>query len=94
MSKTRGELVVCDRCKDNSVFLKYEGEVGLSNYAGPGTRSKYENLPGTWIYDTHFGYLCPDCAEEFCTFLKEFFGVEKYERLAPAWKIEETENAD
>ena len=85
----KGRLITCDKCNKNTVFLKYLGDVGLSNLAGPGTREMYEDTPKTWIYDTKFGYLCPSCAKEFTKFLKEFFGEEKYAKLPPAWQIEE-----
>ena len=88
MSEQRGTLVTCDRCSETK-FLGYLGEVGLSNYAGPGTRPKYEDLPKTWVYDTHFGHLCPVCAKVFNDWMMDFFGYEKYKKIAPAWKIKE-----
>lgn len=89
MGAEKGKLITCDRCRDKTIFLKYLKEVGLSNYAGPGTRPEYEDLPKDWLYMTQCGYLCPDCAKEWCTFLKSFFGEEKYNQLAPAWRIQE-----
>ena len=90
MSESKGKLIVCDRCKDNTVFLKYLREEGLGNYGGPGTRSVYEDLPKAWLYPTTgFGHLCPTCAKEFCGFLETFFGEEKYSKLPPCWRIGE-----
>lgn len=91
MGSALGQMITCDRCKKNIVFLRWTKDVGLSNYSGPGTRSVYEDLPRTWMRDNGFGYLCPSCAKEFVTFLKQFLGEEKYESLAPVWRIEEEE---
>lgn len=88
MSEKSGKLITCDRCGE-TLFLKYTGEVGLSNYAGPGTRSTYEDLPKTWMHNSGFGHLCPFCAGVFVRWLKEFFGEDKYEKFAPVWKVEE-----
>ena len=88
MSEQLGKLITCNRCGETK-FLKRTGEEGLSSYACPGTRSTYEELPRTWIYDTKFGHLCPHCAEIFVRWLKDFFGQEQYEKVAYRWKIEE-----
>ena len=88
MSEQYGKLVTCRRCS-KSIFLKQTGEVGLSNYAGPGTRYTFEDLPGTWMDISSIGHLCPDCAKAFVDFLIEFFGAEEYGNLAPVWKLKE-----
>lgn len=88
MSEQYGKLVSCTRCP-TSIFLKQTGEVGLSNYSGPGTRFTYEDLPKTWMHVTSIGHLCPSCSKDLRRFLVEFLGEEEYEKLAPCWKIEE-----
>lgn len=88
MGEQLGKLVTCRRCTE-SIFLKYTGEVGLSNYAGPGTRATFEELPKTWMDNFTVGPLCPTCAKQLVSLFKDFFGEEGYKQLAPCWKIEE-----
>lgn len=88
MPEQIGKLISCTRCPTN-VFLKQTGTVGLSNYAGPGSRPVYEELPKTWMFVSGLGYLCPQCTRDMVSWLKNFLGEDKYEKLGPCWKIEE-----
>lgn len=88
MSERFGKLVSCTRCPKD-IFLERTGEVGLSNLAGPGMRSTYEDLPKTWMYIQGIGYLCPDCAKKLVDLFIDLFGEEKYHKFAPCWKVGE-----
>lgn len=70
MSEKKGKMVTCCRC-DNFIFLEYLGK-GQAD-GGYTTWDKYEDLPDTWLEDSRFGHLCPDCAEEFRLWANEFF---------------------
>lgn len=81
MSGTKGMMIRCCR-DDNFVFLKYLGKGDTDG--GYTTFDRYEDLPDDWLYDSRFGYLCPECAKEFKEFVNEFFNG----RVAPCWKLE------
>ena len=79
MSEVTGKLIGCARC-DSMIFLKLLEKVDMDG--GYSHYDKYQNLPKSWIYDSHFGYLCPDCAGFFADKMNEFFMGRP---LAPAW---------
>ena len=81
----RGKMIRCKR-DDNFVFLKYLGEKDLDG--GFSRYDNFEKLPEDWLYENEFGYLCPECAREFKTFMTNFFNGE----VAPCWKITEGDN--
>lgn len=87
MGAVKGKLVSCDRCGKN-IFLKYVGKEYGGNMSDPEGYERYEDRPKTWVHDTHFGDLCDDCSLDFNLILNEFFGPEKYNKIAPAWKVE------
>ena len=83
-SGQKGKMIICCR-DDNFVFLKYLGKGNADG--GYTTWDKFEDLPKEWLYDSRFGYLCPECAKEFKIFVNKFFNG----NLAPVWKLEEGE---
>ncbi len=83
MPRYEGCLVECSRC-GKTHFLKY---IGDGETDGGYTRwRKYEPLPEEWLNTIEIGYLCPICANEFRTFIKNFMGDDK--KIASAWKLE------
>lgn len=84
MSTQNGRLVTCDRCA-NFTFLKYVGKGETDG--GYTTWDKFEKLPEEWLYTSYFGYLCPDCADEFRAFVTEFMGG----KVSPEWKYKDWE---
>ena len=83
-SGQKGKMIICCR-DDNFVFLKYLGKGNADG--GYTTWDKFEDLPKEWLYDSRFGYLCPECAKEFKIFVNKFFNG----NLAPDWKLKEGE---
>lgn len=73
MPAVKGQLVTCTRCS-NHVFLKYLGKNETDG--GYTVWDKFEDLPKGWLYETEFGYLCPECAEEFKRLVTNFLGPE------------------
>lgn len=71
---TKGKMVSCHRCGTN-LFLKYIGKGDADG--GYTTWDRYEDPPEDWLYETEFGYLCPECANVFKTFMTEFIGKDK-----------------
>lgn len=82
MSVTLGKLITCCRCSC-AIFLKHTGTATLDG--GYTKYDEFEERPKSWIYDTHIGHLCPDCAEEFYINMKYFLG---HDNFAPGWKPE------
>lgn len=81
MGEQKGKMITC--CRDNNfIFLKYLGKGETDG--GYTTWDKFEELPDTWLHDSRFGYLCPECTLEFKKFVNKFFNGE----LAPVWKLE------
>ena len=68
-SGQKGEMIICCR-DDNFVFLKYLGKGDMDG--GYTTWDRFEDLPKEWLYDSRFGYLCPECAKEFKIFVNKF----------------------
>lgn len=81
MRGTKGLLVSCSRC-GTELFLKHLGLNGTNgNYT---TWDKFEEIPEAWLFETEFGYLCPDCAEEFKRFMTNFLGT----AIPPKWRMD------
>lgn len=80
MGARKGKLITCDRC-GATLFLKFLGTEDGSNYGG--AYDKYDPLPDDWMYQTCAGYMCPECAKQFKTFVNEFFNG----KVAPAWQL-------
>lgn len=89
MGAEKGRLIICDRCKEGSIFLKYTGKSYGSNLSDPSGYDVFEVLPDNWIFDSRFGYLCPACAKKFVSIISEFFGEEKYSKMTSSWHIKE-----
>lgn len=53
-----------------------------------GFQKLYEDYPDGWLYVSHLGDLCPECAKIFKSFIKHFMGVED---IAPEWIINDSE---
>ena len=78
----KGMLCECSRCS-KTVFLQYTGKGETDG--GYTTWDKFEDLPKEWLYETEFGYLCPDCATEFRQMLTKFF-MDNPNTLAAKWR--------
>lgn len=79
MGGVKGKLVTCDRCGAET-FLKYIGKGDTDG--GYTTWDKFEELSDDWMYGSQFGYLCPDCANEFKTIMYNFLG----DILCKSWR--------
>ena len=81
-SGKKGMLCECSRCK-SWIFLQYicKGETD----GGYTTWDKFEDLPEDWLYESEFGYLCPDCATEFKRIMTSFF-MDNPKALAAKWR--------
>lgn len=76
----RGIMSFCSRC-DTAVFRKY---IGQGEMDGGFTKwDKYEDLPDGWLYETEFGYLCPECARKFKAFMTDFLDT----KVVPKWRL-------
>ena len=88
MAENTGKQLTCDRCGD-TIFLKRLERVVVDG--GYDSYDKYEDAPKKWLYDSHFGHLCPSCADQFRYFVTIFMD----DNVAPGWKYipEEEDNA-
>lgn len=78
----KGELIHCSRC--NAVlFLKLLGKEPMDG--GYTVCEKYESIPDNWLYDTCFGYLCPECSAIFQENMDRFFFGR--ENVPKSWQI-------
>lgn len=78
--EVRGIMSFCCRC-NTAVFRKY---IGQGERDGGFTKwDKYEDLPDGWLYETEFGYLCPECAHKFKAFMTYFLGT----KVVPKWRL-------
>ena len=84
-NETMGKMITCSRCDrdDNFVFLKYIRHIPMDGGYSPGY-NEFEELPKEWLYESEFGYLCPECASEFRRFMTDFFGEDK---VISKWKF-------
>ena len=82
MCEVMGKMITCHKCK-SGLFLEYLGKQDL--YGGYDSYSKFEEVPKGWWTTVGLGYLCPKCAPEFLSVVREFFG----DNIAPAWRLEE-----
>lgn len=80
MSKVRGLLINCTRC-NNMIFLKLVERIPMDG--GYSHHDQYQDLPKSWIKDSHFGHLCPSCAAVFTKTMHEFFLSSD---IAPEWE--------
>lgn len=81
MSENLGKMITCKKCGTN-LFLKYLGKQDM--YGGYESYSKFEEVPKGWWTTVGLGYLCPKCAHEFLSIVRDFFGDD----IAPVWHIE------
>lgn len=80
MSEIVGKQVICNRC-GHEIFLKLTARSSAGD--------EYEKLPEGWLYDGHFGDLCPSCAYDFKYFVSSFMNG----KVTSQWKITPTEEA-
>ena len=87
MPSLKGNLIICDRC-GTSHFCKKIGEIATDG--GYTVYDEFEPTPPEWMWEPEIGYLCPECAKTFKTFIKDFMGDKS---IAPAWRLKEDGNA-
>lgn len=80
MSEIIGKQVTCNRC-GHEIFLKLTFRET--------DHDAYEKLPEGWLYDGHFGDLCPQCAYDFKYFVSNFMNG----KVTSAWRVTREEEA-